>query len=504
MKESGNEFALDYGSWKKSSKANFEAALWTDVPRPATGWPAVPIAGANVTLTNQGVHDWCMDIMAKGSEPSGVLKTAGGDLQDKLAAIQGSLWGGVKLVNYMVAIGARDVADMRDNAYMFGGFVPTDPVQIFATRWGNDFVQYSKAAHDAFMGISWYALSSPPEMFAEMYTARYAKKVLPAKVGHQGPGGLLPHARGPARRDVREQVMQTRAPVDADRLAAAARAQAALPDARVFDARRAWAERVPDVWGVTVEGRDRTSNAFLHVSGDRVAVPAGLSHAARVLSELDPFDGEPWGGGLVYIVTAAGGTTPGFPDSWHADETPLPDGGVRLTVPMPERWVAYATAGGVGPAPANPSGPSVGGGVTAPPEMATATLDIGADYGLQWRYQLADGEIDGPSGAPAGSPPALPDDQLVAALDGARLPRPCATRRCRRASRAAGRSSRTSSSSTCGRSDPCTSRPTGPARASTGAPLRRRSCRCCPPPTCSRPGSSPTTSWARRRSWTAS
>ena len=221
--------------------------------------------------------------------------------------------------------------------------------------------------------------------------------------------------------------MQTHAPVDADRLAAAARAQAALPDARVSDARRAWAERVPDVWGVTVEGRDRTSNAFLHVSGDRVAVPAGLSHAARVLSELDPFDGEPWGGGLVYIVTAAGGTTPGFPDSWHAEEKPLPDGGMRLTLPMPERWVAYATAGGVGPAPSTPSGPSVGGGVTAPPEMATATLDIGADYRLQWRYQLADGEIDGPSGAPAGSPPALPDDQLVAALDGARL-RACAPR----------------------------------------------------------------------------
>ena len=261
--------------------------------------------------------------------------------------------------------------------------------------------------------------------------------------------------------------MQTRAPVDADRLAAAARAQAALPDARVSDARRAWAERVPDVWGVTVEGRERTSNAFLHVSGDRVAVPAGLSHAARVLSELDPFDGEPWGGGLVYIVTAAGGTTPGFPDSWHADETPLPDGGMRLTVPMPERWVAYAAAGGVGPAPFTPSGPSAGGGVTAPPEMATATLDIGADYGLQWRYQLADGEIDGPSGAPAGAPPALPDDQLVAALDGARLraraPRAVPAREPRRWTVIPA-----SSSSTCGRSDPCTSRPTGPARASTG------------------------------------
>jgi hypothetical protein len=30
------------------------------------------------------------------------------------------------------------------------------------------------------MGISWYALSSPVEMFAEMYTTRYSGGTLPA------------------------------------------------------------------------------------------------------------------------------------------------------------------------------------------------------------------------------------------------------------------------------------------------------------------------------------
>ena len=187
MDEMGNDFALRYGSWKKSSKANFEAALWSDVARPATGWPTVPILATNVKLTNQDVHDWCLDVMAKGAEPANPIGNAPGDLQDKLRAIKGSLWSGVKLVDYMIAIGALKPADIRDNAYEFGGFIPTDPVQIFATRWGNEFVQYSKAAHDAFMGISWYALSSPAEMFAEMYTARYAKKVLPIKVGAADP-----------------------------------------------------------------------------------------------------------------------------------------------------------------------------------------------------------------------------------------------------------------------------------------------------------------------------
>ena len=62
-------------------------------------------------------------------------------------------------------------------------------MQIFATRWGNSFVQYARDAHDAFIGpnISWYALSSPPEMFAEMYTARYSTGVLPVQVGTRDP-----------------------------------------------------------------------------------------------------------------------------------------------------------------------------------------------------------------------------------------------------------------------------------------------------------------------------
>jgi hypothetical protein len=187
MKESGNEFAEDYASWKKSSKARFEAALWTDVARPAAGWPSVPILGTNVTLTNQDVHDWCLEVMDKSRQPNNPIGNAAGDLQQKLAAIQGSLWGAVRLVNYMVAIGARTPQAMRDNAYEFGGFVPTNPVQIFATRWGDDFVEYDRDAHDAFMGISWYALASPPEMFAEMYTARYAQKRLPRRVGTRDP-----------------------------------------------------------------------------------------------------------------------------------------------------------------------------------------------------------------------------------------------------------------------------------------------------------------------------
>ncbi|HKH31466.1 MAG TPA: hypothetical protein VKA45_10465 [Gaiellaceae bacterium] len=185
MKESGNEFAESYGQWKKSSQAKFEGALWTDVAKPPAGWPLVPILGRNVTLTNTDVHDWCVDILATGTQKQNAIGRVAGNVQQKLAAIRGSLWGGVELVKYLFAIGANSPQAMRDNAFRFGGFVPTDPVQIYATRWDNTFVEYAKDAHDAFVGpnISWYALSSPPEMFAEMYTARYSTGVLPAKVG---------------------------------------------------------------------------------------------------------------------------------------------------------------------------------------------------------------------------------------------------------------------------------------------------------------------------------
>src|SRR5262249_4533701 len=67
MKEKGNDFALDWGGWKKSSRSDFERALWTDVPKPAPDWPSVNIAGTPVKLTNTDVHDWCMGLLKPGA-----------------------------------------------------------------------------------------------------------------------------------------------------------------------------------------------------------------------------------------------------------------------------------------------------------------------------------------------------------------------------------------------------------------------------------------------------
>jgi hypothetical protein len=189
MDISGNDFATKYGGWKKSSKSTFRKTLWTDVAMPRGGWPSLMIAGNRITVSNDDARDWCMGIMEDGKEDGDNPLGAGaaGNVQRKLTALKGSLWSANRLVDYMIAIGDTKASDLRDDAYQFPGFTPDDPVQIFSTRWDNDFVSYAREAHNNFMGLSWYALSSPLEMFAEMYTIYYSQGRLPARRGTLDP-----------------------------------------------------------------------------------------------------------------------------------------------------------------------------------------------------------------------------------------------------------------------------------------------------------------------------
>jgi len=191
MKQKGNDFAEAYGGWESSSASDFKTAYWTDVTMPATGWPSVAIAGVNVTLTNDDVKEWCVNLLDDGKEEQNAIGKAAGTVQAKLAAIKGSLWSGVKMVDYLIAVGATTPTDLRDSAYEFPNFTPSDPVRIYSTRWKDGFAKYSKTAWSALMGISWYALSSPAEMFAEMYTARYAQMRLPAAVNGKDPAAFF-------------------------------------------------------------------------------------------------------------------------------------------------------------------------------------------------------------------------------------------------------------------------------------------------------------------------
>lgn len=205
-------------------------------------------------------------------------------------------------------------------------------------------------------------------------------------------------------------------------MARAARAQVAIPDGQVTDPRPAWRERVPDIVGLTVTSVDQKvrTNAWLRVVDGRVVVPAGTAQAARELAELRVLDHQPWDGGLIYIVNAVGGGMPAWQDTPHGEESAIEGGGVRITLKLPQATLEHAMAGAPGPAPW-PTRPAAGaGGVTPPPAMGTATLDIGSDYSLTWRYQIGDRTFEGPSGAPAAAPPKLSAEDLMTALEGAR------------------------------------------------------------------------------------
>jgi hypothetical protein len=191
MSETGNAFAEAYGGWQSSSASDFRTAYWTDVARPAAGWPSVAIAGVNVTLTNDDVKKWCVNLLDDGKEEQNAIGKAAGTVQDKLAAINGSLWSAVKMVDYLIAVGSTTPVDLRDRAFKFPGFTPSDPVRIYSTRWKDGFAKYSKSVWSGLMGISWYALSSPLEMFAELYTAKYAQRPLPPAANGKDPAAFF-------------------------------------------------------------------------------------------------------------------------------------------------------------------------------------------------------------------------------------------------------------------------------------------------------------------------
>jgi hypothetical protein len=204
--------------------------------------------------------------------------------------------------------------------------------------------------------------------------------------------------------------------VTAERLAAAARLQTAMPDGAVRSPRRSWEDRIAGIWSVVVEDPRERHGAWLRVCGDRVSVPAGMAHAARELREMDPLAYRDWDGGLIYLVTAAGGATPAYPEVWDTVEHTTREGAVCITVRMTERDVAFALAGGAG----QPGNGASAGGLAPPVPMTEATLEITSGYAMRWRYHLGDADHVGPAGTPASQPPALDEQVLIAVLEGAR------------------------------------------------------------------------------------
>lgn len=99
---------------------------------------------------------------ALAAEPS----LSGNRLVRTLKALQGSLPG---------------------RAYAFPQGIPAGQARVtfYSTRWDDRWVSYDRAAYDG--KPSHYAVSSPKEMFAELYTAYYSGGALPPAIGGSDP-----------------------------------------------------------------------------------------------------------------------------------------------------------------------------------------------------------------------------------------------------------------------------------------------------------------------------
>jgi hypothetical protein len=205
-----------------------------------------------------------------------------------------------------------------------------------------------------------------------------------------------------------------------DLVARTARAMTDLPDGTTDEPTRQDIPGVPNIFSVSVDTPRLRLNAFLQIIDGKVSVPAGLAQAGRRLSSFRALDKEDWGGGLVYVVGALGGMTPGWPDTLIATEAPAGGGGMRVTLRMSEPWVVYAAAGGVGPAPRDVAVTDSGG--EAPPlSEGRVTLDLGVDYSLRWSYAIGGRDLGSCEASAASEAPALSDRELLDALEGARL-----------------------------------------------------------------------------------
>jgi len=169
MNQSGDDYAMEYGKWADSSGGDFVTAMWVGA-MPAGGSAQLP--GTTLTVTNDDVKDYCYNLLDDGEETGEIAKVLP-SMTDRLTAIATAGWGGVEMVKYLRAIPAADPKGLRDLAYMYPGYTPTGEMHVYLTRWGNAWRKYPLETFNAFKAVSWYALSSPKEMFAEMYTQHF-------------------------------------------------------------------------------------------------------------------------------------------------------------------------------------------------------------------------------------------------------------------------------------------------------------------------------------------
>lgn len=190
--ETGDEFARSYGGWQQKSQAEFIAAYWNRNGRTKLDFSSVG-GSKDVEVDDKAVAEWLACLIATGTQPDGnAITDQKADEIGKLQIIK-SAYFDQQLTNYFSAVFQRSgnqLTAMKDNGYVFPGFSPSSTdVYIYCSRGTPaGFACYSKAAHRALVSShGWYSLASHREMFAEIYTNKYASGRLPPAVNGQDP-----------------------------------------------------------------------------------------------------------------------------------------------------------------------------------------------------------------------------------------------------------------------------------------------------------------------------
>ena len=141
-----------------------------------------------VNVPAADVAAWAVSLLKTGAEPGAGNKLvddpafSGMATDDKMRLLLASRVAGQQMLKYLRAVRnvAGDFTSVPSNAYQFTGYTHPGDVYIYSSRWNDGFAKYSKRAYSALHeSHGWYCLSSPAEMFAEIYTKHYSGGATP-------------------------------------------------------------------------------------------------------------------------------------------------------------------------------------------------------------------------------------------------------------------------------------------------------------------------------------
>ena len=174
----GDAYAQTYANWQQNGNATqYARQLGWDAAMDGTTY-ALTVGATTANVIGTDIRLWLVSRVG-GPAPAGTNQLTTNFGGNEMAAIKSD---GTLAANILVRTVERDGSPGSAFRMRYGIPNASGSVHVFSSRWGNQFVTYDKTAWDD--RVSHYSVSSPKEMFAEIYTAHYT--------GGGVPGGMQP------------------------------------------------------------------------------------------------------------------------------------------------------------------------------------------------------------------------------------------------------------------------------------------------------------------------